>query len=183
MSWFSDNYEKAALGGAVVVALVFGVVIINNKNAVEESFTRDSIKHNKDVSVQGLAKIEAVKASLGVDHEIVHPDVDGRKVHLMTGVPLYAKRGDPRHPVDLLKSAPVHPPIPNTWWLENHVDPGYSDSPQRDPDEDGFTNIEEHTAKTDPNDLKSYPEPVTKLKVASVKTTQYMLKPSGFGSG
>jgi hypothetical protein len=183
MSWISDNYEKAALGGAAAVALVFGVVIINNKNAVEESFTRDSIKHNENVSVPGLAKIEAVKTSLEGEHQIVQPDLDGRKVNLMTGVPLYAKRGDPKNPVDLLKSAPVHPPIPNTWWLENDVDPGYSDSPKRDPDEDGFTNMEEYVAKTAPNSFKSHPELATKLRVVGVKTTQYMLKPSDFGSG
>lgn len=183
MSWFSDNYEKVALGGAAVVALAFGAVAVGNKDAVEESFTLDPVKHIDDVTVPGLPKIEAVKASLTDKHDIPRPDVDGRKVDLMTGVPLFAKRGDPKNPVDLLKSAPVHPPIPNTWWLDNDIDPGYSDSPDRDPDKDGFSNREEFVAKTDPNAFKSHPNPVTKLKVSSVKTTQYLLKPADYGGG
>jgi len=183
MSWISDNYEKAVLGGAAVAVLVFGVVAVSNKSAVEEAFTRDSFKHNNNVAVPGFSKIEAIKNSLSANHAIVISDVDGRKVDLMTGVPLYAKRGDAQNPVDLLKSAPVHSPIPNTWWLEYDVDPSYSDSPLRDPDEDGFTNMEEYLAKTDPSDFKSHPDPILKLKVAHVKTTQYMLKPSDFGGG
>ena len=183
MSWISDNYEKAALGGAVVLALVFGAVSVNNKSAVEGDFTRNSVKPKNNVSVPGIAKIEAVKNSIIANHTIVSPDVDGRKVDLMTGVLLYAKRGDIQNPVDLLKSPPVHPPIENTWWLEYGVDPGYSDSPQRDPDEDGFTNMEEYLAKTNPSDFKSHPDPVTKLKVNHVKTTLYLIKPSDYGGG
>jgi len=181
MSWFSDNYEKVALGGAAVVALALGAVIYSNKDAVEESFTLDSVKPNNNVNVPGLAEMETVKVSLSKKHTIDQPDIDGRKVDLMTGVPLFAKRGDPKNPVDLLKSAPVHPPIPNKWWLDNEIDPGYSDSPERDPDKDGFSNREEYVAKTDPNEFKSHPNPVTKLIVTSVKTTQYHLKPADYG--
>lgn len=183
MSWFSDNYEKAALGGAVVVALAFGAGVVSNMGAVEESFSRDSVKPNNDVSVPGLEKITSVKESLEETHLVEQADVDGRKVNLMTGVPLFAKRGDINRPVDLRKSPPVHKGIPNDWWLKNHIDPGYSDSPDRDPDGDGFSNREEFIAKSDPNDFGSHPNPITKLKVIDVKSTQYLIKPSDYGDG
>ena len=183
MSWFSDNYEKAALGGAAVVALAFGAFIFMNKDAVDESFTLDSVQHDNDVSVPGLPKIKDVEASLGAHHNWPPSDKDGRKVDLMTGVPLFAKRGDPEHPVDLLKSNPVHPPITNKWWLENQLDPGYSDSPELDPDKDGFTNLEEFDAQTDPNSFKSHPDPVVKLVLNSIKTTYHTIKATDYGGG
>ncbi len=183
MSWFSDNYEKAAIGGSLVIALALGYGIYRNMDAVENAFKRDSVRRNDDVSVPGLSKILAVKESLQTKWEIPDKDVDGRKVHLMTGVHLYAKRGALDEPVDLLKSPPVHQGIPNVWWLENHVDPGYSDSPERDPDEDGFTNREEFNAKTKPKKFDSHPDPVVKLAVDSVYTTQYHLKATDYGEG
>jgi len=183
MSWFSDNYEKAALGGAAVVSVAFAFIAYSNKDAVEESFTLSHAKHSDDVSIPGLPKIKHVKASLESQHIWPQSDMGSRKVDLMIGVPLFAKRGDPDHPVDLLKSASVHSEIPNTWWLENNLDPGYSDSPERDPDKDGFSNREEYVAQTDPNAFKSHPDPVSKLVVSSVKTTYNLLKPSPFGGG
>jgi hypothetical protein len=184
MSWISDNYEKAALGGSLVVAIALGAALLNNMGSVEESFNRDSVKRNDDVSIPGLGKINIIKESLTTVQPIEQPEENGRKVDLMTGVPLFAKRGDIENPVDLgLDTVVVHAPIPNSWWLENEIDPGYSDSPDRDPDEDGFSNREEFVAKTDPNEFKSHPDPVTKLQLQSVKTTQYFLKPSDFGAG
>ena len=184
MSWISDNYEKAAIGGAAIIALAFGAAIISNKDAVEESFQRDSVKHDDDTSVPGLTEILGVKESLGKTRILKKPKTkDGREVSLMTGVPLFAKRGQLGNPVDLPVSDPVHHPIPNLWWLENGIDPGYSDSPDRDPDEDGFSNKEEHLAKTDPNKFDSHPDPITKLTVVSVKTTRAHIKASDYGGG
>ncbi len=183
MSWLSENYEKAALGGAAVVALALGVVALNNKAGLTEAFTLGSHKKNKETGVTGLADMERVKKSLGTEHFINQADVDGRKVDLFTGVSLFAKKDAQDRPVDLLKSEPVHQGIPNTWWLKYGIDPGFGDSPDRDPDKDGFTNREEYIAKTDPTDFKDLPNPVHKLKVASVKTTQVHIKPTDFGDG
>lgn len=183
MSWISENYEKVAVGGAAVVAIGLGAVIFKNKGAIDEATVLPAASENKDVGVPGLPAITAAKASLETEHAVTQYDKDGRKVNLLTGVPLFAKKDDPQNPVDLLKSPPVHTGIPNTWWLENGIDPGYSDSPDQDPDEDGFSNREEFTASTDPKDFKSHPNPVTKLKVVEVKTTQVHVKPSDFGGG
>ncbi len=183
MSWLSENYEKAALGGAVVVALALGAVALNNKTGLSEAFTLGSHKKNKETGVPGLSDMQGVKKSLETQHSISQADVDGRKVDLFTGVSLFAKKDAPDSPVDLLKSEPVHQGIPNTWWLKYGIDPGFSDSPDRDPDKDGFTNREEYIAKTDPTDFKDLPDPVVKLKVNSVKTTQVHIKPTDFGNG
>ena len=85
--------------------------------------------------------------------------LDGdRPVDLFTGIALFVKSSEPEKPIDLLKDAPIHPPIPNIWWLENRMDPGFADSPgprsgcaTASPT---WRNIE---AKTDPNNAKSHP--------------------------
>jgi hypothetical protein len=63
----------------------------------------------------------------------------------------------------------LFPGIPNKWITENNLD--YSDAslPERDPDEDNFTNFEEFTAKTNPRDPASKPPLWTKLRLTDVK--------------
>lgn len=183
MSWFSDNYEKAALGGAAVVAIAFGFIIVSNNEKTAEAFKRENVNVDNDVSVPGLEDIREAKESLSAVQVLTPPtDPAGRKVDLMTGVHLFVKRGAPNAPVDLLKSEPVHKGIPNIWWGEYGLNPGYSDSPELDPDKDGFTNREEQVAQTDPTDFKSHPDPVTKLKASSVNTLTLYLKASDYGS-
>ena len=37
MSWISDNYEKAAIGGAAVVALGCAAIVFSGKGAIDEA--------------------------------------------------------------------------------------------------------------------------------------------------
>src|SRR5690606_36077504 len=106
----------------------------------------------------------------------------GRPVDLFTGIPLFIKRDAPQTAIDLQKDAPVHAPIPNTWWIENRLDPGFADSPQRDPDGDGFTNLEEYNAKTNPNDPTSHPPLLAKLMYQKDESLSWVLRP-GFDVG
>jgi len=91
MSWISENYEKAAIGGAAVVALALAALIFKNKDAVEEAAVLTPVKPDNDVTVVELPKIKAAQSSLAEEHVITHYDQDGRKVNLFTGVPLFAK--------------------------------------------------------------------------------------------
>ena len=183
MSWLSDNYEKVTLGAAVTALLALGYISFKNKGDQADAFSLPNPKQNNEVSVDGLSDIENSKVSMYMEHRINQADLDGRKVDLFTGIVLYSKRDDPKNPVDLLKSDPVHAGVPNTWWMEHDLDPGYGNAPDRDPDDDGFTNREEFEVETDPNDEKDYPEPVSKLKALSVETTQVHLKPREVGGG
>ncbi|HCC20652.1 MAG TPA: hypothetical protein DEP88_05330 [Verrucomicrobiales bacterium] len=179
MSWFSENYEKAFLGGAAVITVTLGYMTFKSG---DDPFSIDLGKQNNDTSVPGLVPINKTKKSLAVSHEILQRDVDGRKVDLFTGVALFAKADDPKNPVDLLKSSPVHQGIPNTWWLKYELDPGFNNAPDLDPDEDGFTNREEFVAETNPIDFDKHPNPVTKLRMVERKTTQVHIKPQDFGN-
>lgn len=178
MSWISENYEKAAVGGAAVVAIGLGFIGWQNLNAVEEDFSATpSGGGNEDAAVKGSDRVATAKSSFQLERDWPKGMIDGRPVDLFTGVPLFVNKNDPNNPVDLPKSADVHPPIPNQWWIDNRIDPGFGDSPERDEDEDGFSNLEEFIAKTDPTDNRSYPSLITKLSYVGDESTEWVLRP------
>lgn len=183
MSWFSKNYEKAALGGALVAALGFAYFGWNKLGGVDEEFNA-SLKGqgNSNTAVAEADLIPKALASLKLDRTITKADDNGRPVDLFTGIPLFVSSKAPDDALDLLKGPDVHPPIPNTWWIEHRLDPGYGDSPSRDPDQDGFSNLDEFQGKTDPNDPKSFPSLIAKLMYVKDETLTWLLNPR-FDSG
>jgi hypothetical protein len=182
MSWFAKNYEKAALGGTVALAFGLAFMGYSKFSSVEQDFgTGLKGQGNNNAAVRDADLIPKILASLKLDRTW-NQALDGdRPVDLFTGIPLFISSLAPDKPIDLLKDAPVHPPIPNIWWIENRLDPGFADSPNRDPDQDGFSNLEEFNAKTDPNSAKSLPSLIAKLMYVKDESLTWVLRP-GYGS-
>jgi hypothetical protein len=182
MSWFSTHYEKAALGGAAIAALGLAYFGWSKLNSVEEDFAT-SLKGvgNNKTAVEGAERIPKALQSLALDRTWSQALDGDRPVDLFTGIPLFISSNDPQNAIDLRKDAPLHPPIPNTWWMENRLDPGFADSPSQDPDADGFSNLEEYTAKTDPNNKNSIPPLIDKLKYVKDESLAWVIRP-GYGS-
>jgi hypothetical protein len=183
MSWFSKNYEKAALGGAAVVALGLVYLGWTKVGNVENDFAtslKDSGNNNPAVANKDL--VEKALSSLNAPRVWDQGETaEGRAVNLFTGIPLFVSRNAPTKGIDPEKDLPIHPPIPNQWWLQYRLDPGFGDSPQRDADSDGFSNLEEFEAKTDPTDALKFPELVAKLKYSKDESLVWILRP-GFES-
>jgi hypothetical protein len=181
MSWFSKNYEKAALVGAVLVAIGLVYFGIDKIGGVKKEFEPDLTgRGNNKTAVPGAERIPMALQSMKLDRSWKKALDGDRPVDLFTGIALFIKSSEPEKPVDLIKGDDVHPPIKNIWWIENRIDPGFADSPQRDPDEDGFSNIDEFTAKTDPNNDKSHPSLIAKLKFLKDESIAWVIRP-GFG--
>jgi hypothetical protein len=184
MPSISENYEKVVLAGAVVAALGLGFFGWKSLSSVEEDFASAPIGAGKDdASVKGSDKVATAISSLTRPRVWTIAEADGRELDLFTGVPLFVNKKDTKNPVDLQKSKEVHSSIPNKWWLENRIDPGFADSPARDEDGDGFSNVEEFTAKTDPNDKTSHPSPISKLKYVGDDSVEWLLRPGFPGEG
>ncbi len=181
MSWFSTNYEKVVLGAAIGAALGLAYLGWSKHGSVETDFSIDLRgRGNNQTAVRDADLIPQALASLKMDHSWLQAlDMD-RPVDLFTGIPLFIKSSAPDEPIDLLKDAPVHPPIPNIWWIQNRLDPGYADTLNRDPDHDGFSNVEEFKAKTDPNSARSLPSLITKLMFVKEDSLTWVLRP-GYG--
>lgn len=181
MSWMSQNYHKAALGGGVVVLAAVGYLSWSKGAAMQAEFESNSSGGKGDnTAVTGGERAEILVKSLGDLNPLNAKPIpeSGRIVNLFTSVDLFVANGDVENPIDLLDAdlGDVHSPIPNSWWVKNDVDPSFSDSPQRDQDGDGFSNLEEFEAETDPADPKNYPLLVHKLVVKNVDSTYWLLE-------
>jgi hypothetical protein len=175
MSWMSDNYEKVVLGGGAVVALALAYFGWNLSSNVDNELVNPATgRGSNEIAVPGAERLPQVISSMGSKKDLQQAERDGRPLDLFTGIALFAKR-DSSDPVDPFKDPPVHPPIDNRWFLDNRIAIGYEDSPQRDPDGDGFSNIEEFEGKTLPNDPKSHPPLIHKLTYVDQEVKEWLL--------
>jgi hypothetical protein len=183
MSWFSTNYEKAALGGAAVIALGFVYLGYSKFSSVSNDFSAELKGDGPgNAAVKDAEKIPGAVASMKLERVLVQGIDGNRPVDLFTGIPLFVSSSDPDTAKDLSgEGDPVHPPIDNIWWIVNRLDPGFADSPSRDPDGDGFSNLEEFLGKTDPNDAKEFPPLIAKLKYVGDDSLAWVVRP-GFPS-
>jgi len=178
MSWISKNFEKAAVGVAILAAAGLAYAGWNKLNSVDVDFG-DVPKGNgpEDPSVKGADAVAKAISSFSLERPWTQGDDQGRPVDLFTGVALFVNKNDTKNPVDLIKGTEVHPGIPNSWWIEHRIDPGFADSPQRDEDEDGFSNRDEFIAKTDPKKASEYPALITKLTFVGDESVKWVLRP------
>ena len=190
MSKAPKNIEKVLLGVAAVAAGGLVYLGVSKSSAVEEDFSsRITSDRKTDTEVKGAMKVTEIIASRTSNRvvdvgTIPAPQLEGgqREVDLFTGVALFANREDPNNPVDLPTSGDVHPPIPNVWWIKYGVSPEFADPPQRDDDEDGFSNIEEFKAGTSPGDASAHPSLVAKLSYVKDESEPWRVE-YGFESG
>lgn len=177
MSWIKENYHIAALGGGALVLAGLGYLGFSGNQAVNDEFNANNPREKEDTKVPGSDILTALTNSI-TKAEPVERRVTPKKrpVDLFTSVDLYTEGDDLSKPLDLLTmDKPVHPPIDNQWWVDHRIDPSFSDSPQKDQDGDGFTNLEEFSAKTDPNDVKSHGALISKLEVVAVESDMWLL--------
>ncbi len=184
MSWISKNYEKAAVGTAVLLAAGLAYAGWSKLSSVELDFGSTPVgskPEQSDPGVKSAGSVAKAKSSFQLKREWTKAKDEGRPVDLFTGVALFVNKNDQEKPVDLIDGAPVHEGIPNSWWLGYRIDPGFGDSPLRDADGDGFSNKDEYTAKTDPSNGKDFPALITKLTYIGDESVQWLLRP-GFES-
>lgn len=183
MSKAPKNIEKIILAVAVLIGGALAAFGYMKLGKADEDFSGSpSTPRGGDVSVVNADKVPATVNSVTSDRVIepakVESDIfaDGREVDLFVGVPLFADRKNPNSPIDLLNTPPVHDGIENKWWIENGVSPNYADSPQRDADDDGFTNREEYNAQTDPSEIASHPELALKVRYKGDESVTWLLE-------
>ena len=173
----SNNYEKIVLVLSILVAGGLGTMAYLNAGKLKGEFETPGGRMFDAPPLPGVAEIALATENVGKPHELT-PARDGDRVlDTYTGIPWFLKKEETL-PVDLGNPGEpnVHPPIPNRWWLDNKIDPGYANSPQRDPDQDGFTNLEEYEAGTSPNNPKEYGDLITKLEFVKLIKEPYRLE-------
>ena len=179
MANLSESYDKAALVFSLLVALGLGALVLMAKGNVSEHFPevtgRSGAKAPENPN-EALYKTttENVGSKVALEGPVTPK---GRAIENFVGTPLFLKDGV-ENPIDLGDPSykeVVHEGIPNQWWLDHRIDPGWDNSPSLDQDGDGFSNREEFSAKTDPNDPKSFPGLVAKLQCMQLKKRVFRL--------
>ncbi|MFT5883430.1 MAG: hypothetical protein ACI9FG_001945 [Crocinitomicaceae bacterium] len=178
MSWLKENYEKAALGGAVAILVaVVATKFVGEGGELSDKALRVDIDNSPGEEL--LTEMALVLEARESPAEIRPKLVDGREVDLFVGQPLYMADGSV-DPVEIIGGPNVHKGIANDLWVKYGIDPSFANAPERDQDKDGFTNREEFDAETAPTDKTSYPSPLIKLKGESVDVFKIQMRWSSF---
>jgi hypothetical protein len=184
MSKAPKNIEKILLVVGVLAGAGLGYLGFSQLGRADEEFGSPAPSpDDSNVEVPGAAEVPGAINSFQSNRTLESGDVPSdrlesgrREVGLFVGVPLYVREGKTDDPFDLLRSEDLHPPIPNQWWLKYAVSPDFDDSPQRDADDDGFSNLAEFEAGTEPNNPKSHPNLALALAYAGDESRGWFLK-------
>jgi hypothetical protein len=196
---FKQHYDKVMAFFvllALVVSLVLLVVKLNMLKQVDaefESWLRGLRPQNPEAVAVKPAAYEAALAALETPVQLEVPSTDQtNSVWLFVPETRFNCR-ECRHPVEISAeacpfcSAPVTPPedepldhdedgMYSDWERQYGFDPFDATDAAKDFDGDGYTNLDEYTAKTNPRDPNSRPPAVGRLKLDKISGTQFGLR-------
>ena len=200
--WMRDHYEKVILMVALVALLFSSVWLVKN---IQDSKAETALSLGRvgwKGSVVGLKdtanyEVELVKALAAATNAMaVSPRTlisELRVSCVKCGKPIvydalecpFCRLEQPA--ITALKDLDTDGDgLPDEWELAVGLDPQNSDDASKDLDGDGFTNVEEYSAKTDAKDDASLPDPIVKLRVAGIRPVPFYLRfvsTSTFGDG
>jgi hypothetical protein len=162
MNWVRANYDRVAVMAAAVSLFVCAMLIWRNTFAVAATFAvKPAPSAMKEASPPGKAR-ELMAAA----EKINQPPqwtFSGRSGLFVPEKHFIGANGLPA----TLKTAEIHPPVPNEWLEQFGLPIADADVLEQDPDGDGFTNLDEWQGHTNPVDKNSHPDYITKLKMKS----------------
>ena len=123
------------------------------------------------------------KAPLTIGTELLHREVIWKNdVPLFQSVSVMERNGK-MFPLDMSDPDPVRPPFTNQWLVRHQLNFLDGKMAIADPDDDGFTNLEEFEGNTDPRDGQSHPSRLLKVRYlgrqAEITRLKYGLTANG----
>ena len=160
-NFLSRYYHFLVLGLATLVTLGSATYLILQSLSFKDTFSHpptaekaatSEISHN---STNAVAALEMIKSK-----GIWKSNPNGSSPFVSR--PYLLKDGKLIDPM-ISSAPPLFPPVPNQWLIDHQLD--YTDVSilERDPNNKGFTVLEEFLAGTDPNDPAKFPNLCTKL--------------------
>jgi hypothetical protein len=163
MNWIRANYDRAALIAAALFLFLSAVFIhlgaVNFRQSIVEMHLEPSLQ--KQSSKAKVPEVEQAKQKL------VGPaqwTFSGRSGLFVPEQHFINAAGQPA----TLQNTQLHPPVPNEWLEEFGLPITEGDVLAQDPDGDGFSNLDEWEAHTNPMDKNSHADYITKLKMISL---------------
>lgn len=162
--WLKENYEKAFLIAATVIAVGLTAWLILGGLKFGDLFDQASVRQSHEMPETGFERLE--QASKAFEESVLW-----QGDHLFVSAPVLERDGA----LEPVGEGFVHHPISDAWVSEHNLPMTESDIKEQDPDGDRFTNLEEFLGETDPNDADSHPAFITKLRLASMVDSDLQL--------
>ena len=170
MSWVRENYERVLLAAAALFLLLCAFLIWRSASTFDANFAALQAPGPPKAAAPppNALELEAAAEKLRQPPQWTFSGRSGLFVpekHFIgpTGLPT------------TLQTTEVHPPVPNDWLDQFGLPIAEADVLTQDPDEDGFTNLEEWQSRTTPTDKNSHPPFLAKLKMLSFTREPFRL--------
>jgi hypothetical protein len=170
MDWMRKNYERAALIVATALLFLSAILIFGRATHFNEEFLAQGSRPAQ-LPASPPGKATAVEGAMQQLRQPPQWTFSGRSGLFVPEKHFIGADGQPA----TLHTTEVHPPVPNEWFEQFGLPIADGDVLEQDPDGDGFTNLEEWEAHTNPTDRNSHPDYVTKLKLKSFSTEPFHL--------
>jgi hypothetical protein len=169
-----QNYDKLLLGLAAVAAIGACGAIFYLKQDFGSQFTSTSApKRGNEFGLIPSELPQIAQKRLLEAFNWDAPVKQNKAVPLNKSVLIIFKDGE-LHDM-FLEDKPLREPMSNKFLRDNNLDFLAPNVGELDPDDDGFSNLEEYTLKTNPRDAKSLPPLRNKIYFASREQDDYKL--------
>lgn len=178
MDWLKHNYDKAILTAASLALLACCGLIITRAESFSEQFAGRNSSRPPDNTIKALPT-DALKSALT---KVTSPkNWLGHDGSLLVSRPYVLMNGALIDPLEGNKN--LHEPIKNSWLIKYDLPYWESDIKEQDADGDGFSNLEEYLAGSDPRDKNSIPPFYTKLRLVRFISKPFRLIFTGTPDG
>jgi hypothetical protein len=181
MNWIQTNYERALLIVASALAILGSGWIILKASSFKSRFVAEEVvAKNNPEPLAADAVTEALRRVETVPQWPVNLETP-----LFSSTPFLVMNDKPTEPFRMRdpEGAKLRDPVPNVWLVDNGLDYTAIDVLSQDPDRDGYTNLDEFEAQTDPNSSLSQPGWDTKLYYAERIEEPLTIKLNSFDNG
>jgi hypothetical protein len=163
MNWIRANYDRATLIAAALFLFLSATFIFLRAANFRKTITALQMQS----SLQPQSSKEKAPEVEHEKQELVGPaqwTFSGRSGLFVPEQHFIDASGQPT----TLENTQLHPPVPNEWLEEFNLPITEGDVLEQDPDGDGFSNLDEWQAHTNPTDKNSHADYITKLKMISL---------------
>lgn len=174
MDWIKDNCERVLLGTLAFIVLALSGLAGWQALSFPEKFAErnSSKKPDNKIVPPNVEAVDSTTATAAAPRSFT-----GHDGSLFVSRPYVLKDGTLVDPLE--GGQPLHPPIENAWLIKYNLDYAEPDVKDQDPDKDGFSNLDEFLAGTDPTNDKSVPPYYTKLRLLKFDPKPFRLRFSG----
>lgn len=178
METLKEKWDRVLLLVVALLVTAVGALFIKKALAYPATFEIEEVGEDNTLSEPEVAKVEGAQNFLSNEVKWVLPvrgETAPKPLPLFVSIPIVLI-GQDQIDMNDPNARPVRPPATNQWLLENDLNFLDAKVLEQDSDQDGFTNLEEWTAKTLPKDPADHPPYADKLVFVSRQQQSYTVK-------